>query len=267
MTGNVRHERDLDRDLCAVPEEYPAGFTEKSSPLAAGAMPFPIDVQLALPTTGLYGYKLEKYRFAIAQAAAAVEEVGRIWSLRRASPRLGVGDISQKGGGTIPDHGSHKLGRDIDMDMLRNDGTETDSGRITFQSPNYSLELTQELVDLWHANGTLALKVIFFNDPDIVGANWEDNHDNHLHVRLFFPGEARNYPLLQRGSRGAAVRELQRRLGFWRSKNAIAIEELAIDGDFGDRTDAAIRSLQTLAGLMVDGKAGDSTWRALAVAL
>jgi hypothetical protein len=39
-------------------------------------------------------------------------------------------------------------------------------------------------------------------------ANWEDNHDNHLHVRLFFPGKARDYPLLQRGGRGAAVREL-----------------------------------------------------------
>jgi conjugal transfer mating pair stabilization protein TraG len=101
-----------------------------------------------LRTTDLYDYKIEKYRFAIAQAVAAVEEVGRIWSLSRASPRLGVGDISKKGGGTIPDHGSHKLCRDIDIDMLRNDGTETDSGRITFESPNDSLELTHELVDL-----------------------------------------------------------------------------------------------------------------------
>ncbi|MER9184411.1 peptidoglycan-binding domain-containing protein [Mesorhizobium sp. M0767] len=267
MARDTNHTRDLTRDLCEVPEEYPPGFLEKSPPFAATATPFPIDVDLALPAAGLYGYKLPKYRFGIAQAVAAAEEVGRIWALRRASPRLGIGDISKKGGGTIPDHGSHKLGRDIDMDMLRNDGTETDSGRITYKSPNYSLELTQELVDLWHANGALALKVIFFNDPDIVGANWEDNHDNHLHMRLFFPGEASDYPLLQVGSKGAAVRELQRRLGFWRLIDSVDIEELAIDGDFGNRTDAAVRRFQTLAGFTPDGKAGDQTWKELPVAV
>jgi peptidoglycan hydrolase-like protein with peptidoglycan-binding domain len=50
-------------------------------------------------------------------------------------------------------------------------------------------------------------------------------------------------------------------------KNALPIGELAIDGDFGDRTEAAVRNLQKLAGMTVDGKAGDSTWRTLPVAL
>src|SRR4051812_21453674 len=115
MSANARHAGDLDRDLGAIPEDCPVGVVEKCSPFAAAAMPFPMDVELALLAIGLYGYKLEKYRFGIAQVVAAAEEVGRIWTLRRASPRLRVGDISQDGGGTIP-HGLHKFGHDIDMD-------------------------------------------------------------------------------------------------------------------------------------------------------
>lgn len=267
MTDVVPPNEDINRDVCEVPEEFPAAALDATPPFATAqaAAASPVKTKLSLPALGLYGYKSEQYRFGLAQTVAAIQEVGRIWSLRHDAQRLGVGDISKQNGGLIPDHGSHRLGRDIDMDMLRNDGSETDSGRITWQSDNYSQDLTQELIDLWHANGVLALKVIFFNDPGIVGANWENNHDNHLHVRLHFPGEAASFPLLQHGGGGAAVRELQRRLGFWRAANAVPIAEVKVDGDFGDHTDAAVRSFQSHAGLTVDGKAGDATWKALPV--
>lgn len=63
-------------------------------------------------------------------------------------------------------------------------------------------------------------------------------------------------PLLKRGSKGVAVRRLQEALkaaGF----------SLEIDGDFGARTEAAVRDFQRKKGLDVDGVVGDDTWKAL----
>lgn len=62
--------------------------------------------------------------------------------------------------------------------------------------------------------------------------------------------------LLKRGSRGAAVRDLQTML------NA-AGARLAVDGDFGPATDAAVRAFQKQAGLVVDGIVGPQTTTAL----
>ena len=58
-------------------------------------------------------------------------------------------------------------------------------------------------------------------------------------------------PELERGDRGDAVRDLQRRLG------------ISTDGIFGPGTDRAVRAFQAGAGLGVDGVVGPRTWRAL----
>ena len=59
-------------------------------------------------------------------------------------------------------------------------------------------------------------------------------------------------PLLRRGSRGAAVRTLQQRLG-----------GLVVDGIFGPRTEARVRAFQQRHRLVVDGIVGPRTWAAL----
>jgi peptidoglycan hydrolase-like protein with peptidoglycan-binding domain len=65
-------------------------------------------------------------------------------------------------------------------------------------------------------------------------------------------------PTIRRGSTGAAVREAQCLLNFWGSG------PIAVDGDFGPATDAAVRRFQsTFCGLVVDGIVGPNTWRAL----
>ncbi|MBN2358340.1 MAG: peptidoglycan-binding protein [Deltaproteobacteria bacterium] len=58
--------------------------------------------------------------------------------------------------------------------------------------------------------------------------------------------------LLRRGDRGAAVRELQRLLNQHGA-------HLAVDGDFGPRTEAAVRGFQRSHGLEVDGIVGPRT--------
>lgn len=64
-------------------------------------------------------------------------------------------------------------------------------------------------------------------------------------------------PLLRRGSVGGAVRVLQAEL------NESFPKLLVVDGDFGARTEAAVRSFQKKKGLVVDGVCGPKTWQAL----
>ncbi len=67
--------------------------------------------------------------------------------------------------------------------------------------------------------------------------------------------------ILKRGSRGAAVRDLQTWL------NKALVQPIRVDSDFGDATEGAVRVFQTLAGLVVDGVAGPQTQTALKQAI
>jgi peptidoglycan hydrolase-like protein with peptidoglycan-binding domain len=58
-------------------------------------------------------------------------------------------------------------------------------------------------------------------------------------------------PTLRRGSTGDAVREVQR------------VVKVAVDGVFGQRTEAAVKSFQGSRGLVPDGIVGPKTWAAL----
>jgi hypothetical protein len=59
-------------------------------------------------------------------------------------------------------------------------------------------------------------------------------------------------PVLHRGDKGAAVKDLQRLLG-----------GLTADGDFGPRTESSVRGYQAVHGLTPDGVVGVATWTAL----
>jgi hypothetical protein len=59
------------------------------------------------------------------------------------------------------------------------------------------------------------------------------------------------YPTLKRGSKGQDVRRLQAMIG------------IKVDGDFGPKTEAALKAKQKKLGVVVDGRCGPYTWRAL----
>lgn len=61
-------------------------------------------------------------------------------------------------------------------------------------------------------------------------------------------------PVLRRGSRGLPVRRLQSRM------TAVGFKLGGVDGRFGPKTEAAVRTLQQQAGLVVDGIVGPKTW-------
>ena len=63
--------------------------------------------------------------------------------------------------------------------------------------------------------------------------------------------------LLKRGSRGELVKALQTRL------NEQGYKAGAADSIFGRNTEQAVKALQSVAGITVDGKVGQNTWTAL----
>lgn len=63
--------------------------------------------------------------------------------------------------------------------------------------------------------------------------------------------------VLQKGSKGSAVKALQYCLKGW------GYDCGTIDGDFGQKTEAALKKFQTNNKLEVDGIAGQQTWKAL----
>lgn len=69
------------------------------------------------------------------------------------------------------------------------------------------------------------------------------------------PGHER-MPLLVRGDKGDLVARLQAAL-------VRSGEKIAVDGDFGPRTEAAVLRFQSRQGLSVDGMVGAETWGAL----
>ena len=68
------------------------------------------------------------------------------------------------------------------------------------------------------------------------------------------PTLPRSYPVIRRGARGQAVRDLQVLLGM---RNTTG------QGEFGPRTEAAVIAYQRSRGLVADGIVGLSTWTAL----
>jgi Putative peptidoglycan binding domain len=66
--------------------------------------------------------------------------------------------------------------------------------------------------------------------------------------------------ILERGDKGASVKQLQQVLRAWYPKD---LAYVVADGDFGERTETAVRFFQTKAKLSVDGVAGPATLKAL----
>jgi peptidoglycan hydrolase-like protein with peptidoglycan-binding domain len=146
-----------------------------------------VKVQLPEKGVGFYSYKMDlrHKQYAIAETVAALVTVGMRWALKHPSgPRLGIGEISLQGGGCIAGHASHQMGVDVDMALVRNDGREE---HTVVGAAAYSRPFTQEVVDLLRGNGVLKVKRIFLNDSKVTGREYQDGHDNHIHVRFELP--------------------------------------------------------------------------------
>ncbi|USH44773.1 endolysin [Microbacterium phage Juanyo] len=69
-------------------------------------------------------------------------------------------------------------------------------------------------------------------------------------------GTAPKRPVIRKGSKGQAVKDLQARL----NRDYPLYSKLAVDGIFGNGTEKVVREFQRRAGLVVDGIVGERTW-------
>jgi peptidoglycan hydrolase-like protein with peptidoglycan-binding domain len=73
-------------------------------------------------------------------------------------------------------------------------------------------------------------------------------------VKIVDQGGIMAEPVLRPGSSGDVVRQLQSAL------QGLGYNPGAIDGQFGSRTEAAVKAFQRAQGIAVDGVVGDITW-------
>jgi peptidoglycan hydrolase-like protein with peptidoglycan-binding domain len=116
----------------------------------------------------------------IGQLEAAVRNFGT------ADGPVPLGDASFEHGGDIPGHASHEAGMDVDIWPIRTDSAQCTSTRITWESGTYDRAATRRLVQAIRNTAPGHIKLIFFNDPVLIGEGLTTqypNHDNHLHIR------------------------------------------------------------------------------------
>jgi hypothetical protein len=183
-------------------------------------------------------------------------KIAGLWHDLHPDHPISIGQISHKGGGEFPPHHQHKLGIEADMRPLSKNGQDL---QLTFESAQYSQELTREFVQLLRANARMHR--VFFNDPKLIAetlTSHAEGHGNHLH--LWFEPEQDSTPrVLRNFTKGDDVKRLQEKLiaaGF-------AIEGGA-DGKFGDHTEDAVRAFQAAhPPLTANGIADEATQSAL----
>lgn len=213
-----------------------------------------VDTPLPAYGAGFYAYGSLLVRYGQPAVIEAIRRVAVEW--RQAHPgqaRLGVGDISLRGGGPCPGHKGHRQGWEVDLRPVRIDFQERP---VSIGEAVYASALTQELVDRLWGNGAAWVRGILFNDGRVQGARRYAGHDNHLHVR--FSPRAIVLAVTQSGD---GVAQVQRRLNVWLAGQEKA--PLLVDGRFGPRTQAAVRAYQSWHGMEDDGVIGESTWAEL----
>ncbi|GGH37983.1 Penicillin-insensitive murein endopeptidase [Cribrihabitans marinus] len=113
----------------------------------------------------------------------AIQAIGKAWDRRNPGTELWMLDGSKREGGPVGNHKSHRIYRDIDM-QLRIDGQKLCMTKARYAEWRV---LWQDLADLVHANGVLPVKVIGFSDKLVSGvSNWA-GHYCHFHVRFCAP--------------------------------------------------------------------------------
>ncbi|MBE9127399.1 MULTISPECIES: peptidoglycan-binding domain-containing protein [unclassified Coleofasciculus] len=104
----------------------------------------------------------------------------------------------------------------------------------------FDMSVRDAVIDFQHS--------VFLREDGIVGS---------LTWTALFSGAPVNMPVLRLGSKDTTVITLQLVLRLTGDYQA------PVDGDFGDRTELAVRSFQKRQGLLVDGIVDEQTWYAL----
>ncbi len=138
-----------------------------------------VDTQLPSRGRGYRVYGQRARQYGTARTIQTVQRVAQRYQARTGKT-LEVGTISQRGGGRIRPHSSHRAGSDLDLRPPSRTG-----GPTTWRSSSYDRNATRALIAEIRRENPGAK--ILFNDPVLIREGLVrpyKGHDNHLHVRL-----------------------------------------------------------------------------------
>lgn len=150
------------------------------SATASATVSTPSGVNTQLPSgNGRYSYEPSANQYGTAATIQSVIDLGIRWKNNHPNhPDIGIGDISNQGGGPMQGHTKgHRIGKNVDIRPVRTDGAMLPTN---INDPSYDPQRTQDLVN--EINADPNVRVIYFNDPNITGVKPLAGHDNHLHV-------------------------------------------------------------------------------------
>jgi peptidoglycan hydrolase-like protein with peptidoglycan-binding domain len=137
-------------------------------------------------TTGLCDYTEGNARANWGTGSAiGLLEAGAAAFARTGHGRVAVGDISREHGGDILGHQTHEVGLDVDIRPIRDAENQCTWG-TNWRVGSYDRAATRQLIDAIRDAAPGHIKLIYFNDPVLVGegrTTWFTGHDDHLHIR------------------------------------------------------------------------------------
>jgi len=99
--------------------------------------------------------------------------------------RVAVGDVGFEHGGDIPGHVTHEQGLDVDVRPMRRAENQC-SYATSYRSSAYDRAATRALIKAIRAAAPGHVRLIYFNDPVLIGEGLTTRsagHDDHLHIR------------------------------------------------------------------------------------
>jgi peptidoglycan hydrolase-like protein with peptidoglycan-binding domain len=99
--------------------------------------------------------------------------------------RVPLGDIGFEHGGDLPGHESHEQGLDVDVRPMRDAKNQCTYG-TSYTQTAYNRTATRALIKAIRATARGHVKLIYFNDPVLIGEGLTKRypgHDNHIHIR------------------------------------------------------------------------------------
>lgn len=143
----------------------------------------PGPVQTALPRSGagFRSYSPQSQQYGTASLVGELAQSSAAWSARGGSP-VNIGDISRRGGGDLPGHDTHEVGRQVDVRPFRHDGSNQPTN---WQSRSYDREQTRNYIEFMKERNPGM--TVLFNDPVLVREGLTKpyrGHDNHLHLNF-----------------------------------------------------------------------------------
>lgn len=130
------------------------------------------------------------------------------------------------------------------------------------------VRVTDKLVETIEGNSGSEVKCKAYqrNDKTIIGYG-HPRYDADTTTKTTTKEEAKTVkvelPILSKGSKGAAVKALQRMLYCLGYVNIDGKARISVDGSFGSNTEAAVKRYQKNAAIGVDGIVGIKTWNKL----